>query len=429
MLIGSVLMVILAFSTLFDAIPSEALALTTLLYAALAIAAAIYIQSEAMKAVAASKSSDSRLRHAFDVIGHAESAALLAASTMASDLADGQGEAANAAGIVGILEENAKGIVTNTEQMSHTINAVAAAAEQISTNINAVASTSEQISSTMLAVATTSEEMSVNLGSVDQAMREMSSSINAIAENTREGAGVAYSASEAAGATGQIMTDLRQSAEEIGKVTGVIQVIAQQTNLLALNAAIEAASAGEAGRGFAVVANEVKELAKQTTTATEDIAAKIQMIQNKTDKAVAAIAHIVEIIGRINDLQGLISRAVDQQQEASGSISKNVTEAAAGVNEISRNINESAHGANAVSRGIGEIASGANEVAGNVAAAAAGVSEINEATVEASVMVTEANRYIMRTAEATTSCMAGVGDVNQAVESIAEAVASIEARS
>jgi methyl-accepting chemotaxis protein len=118
----------------------------------------------------------------------------------------------------------------------------------------------------------------------------------------------------------------------------VITSIAEQTNLLALNATIEAARAGEAGKGFAVVANEVKELAKQTAMATEEISGKIAAIQANTSGAVAAIGEISSIIGEISDIQTTIASAVEEQTATTNEISRNISEAARGSSEIAENI-------------------------------------------------------------------------------------------
>ena len=344
---------------------------------------------------------------------------------MSETLIETTHDAQNASGIIATLDENSNTIAKHATGVAKTVDAAARGAEQISTSINTVASAAEEISATMLAVATTSEQMSVNLSDVDRAMRDVSKAIHGIAENAQQGAAVANTAAEAAATMREAMASLRHGADEIGKVTGVIQVIAQQTNLLALNAAIEAASAGEAGRGFAVVANEVKELAKQTTVATEDIAGKIERIQTKTDHAVSAIEQIVQIIQKINELQAITSEMVSQQRDASQAISRNATEAASGVNEISRNISESAQGTNEVSRGISQIATSANEVAGNIAPAAAGVREISEAMVAASVMVSEANRYIVCVNDSARSCTEVTREVREAVGAVGAAIAEL----
>ena len=129
---------------------------------------------------------------------------------------------------------------------------------------------------------------------------EMGASIKEIAKNATEAAKVATSAVKVAETTTATVSKLGDSSTEIGQVIKVITSIAQQTNLLALNATIEAARAGEAGKGFAVVANEVKELAKETAKATEDISRKIEAIQTDTKAAVDAIASISEVINQIN---------------------------------------------------------------------------------------------------------------------------------
>jgi methyl-accepting chemotaxis protein len=118
---------------------------------------------------------------------------------------------------------------------------------------------------------------------------------------------------------------LGQSSIEIGKVIKVITAIAGQTNLLALNATIEAARAGDAGRGFAVVANEVKELAKQTANATEDISQRIEAIQTDTKAAVQAITQITDIINQINDFQSTIASAIEEQTATTNEISRNIS--------------------------------------------------------------------------------------------------------
>ena len=142
----------------------------------------------------------------------------------------------------------------------------------------------------------------------------------------------------------------------------LITSIAQQTNLLALNATIEAARAGEAGKGFAVVANEVKELAKETAKATEDIGHKIDAIQADTQSAVTAIAEISAVINKINDYQNTIASAVEEQTATTNEMSRNVSEAAKGSTEIAQNITGVATTAKSTTSGANDTKKAAAEL-------------------------------------------------------------------
>jgi len=201
-----------------------------------------------------------------------------------------------------------------------------------------MSATAEETSAQAGVVSAASEEVSRNLQTVATSTEEMSATIKEIAKKTTESAKIASEAVKVAQATNVTVSKLGESSAEIGQVVKVITSIAQQTNLLALNATIEAARAGEAGKGFAVVANEVKELAKETAKATEDISRKIEAIQADTKGAVEAIGAIGRIINQVNDISNSIATAVEEQDATTNEMARNVTEAAKGASEISKNI-------------------------------------------------------------------------------------------
>ena len=250
--------------------------------------------------------------------------------TMSGDDAAGQ----MAKGLEQLLSDLRKSITS----IGHTAMGVASSSEELSAISQQLSSSSQDAGKQAAGASSASEQVSANVSVVAASSEEMLASIREISKSATAAARVAKTAVGMADGTTQTISKLGISSQEIGKVIKVITSIAQQTNLLALNATIEAARAGEAGKGFAVVANEVKELAKETARATDEIGQKIEAIQSDTKAAVKAIAEVSEIINQVNDISSTIASAVEQQTATTNEIGRNVKDAARGTSEIADNI-------------------------------------------------------------------------------------------
>jgi len=226
--------------------------------------------------------------------------------------------------VLGAVVASADAVAASSAQLNDTTARIAAASAQTSDRSSVVASASEGIADSVQAVAAGAEEMGT-------AIRE-------IARSTTEATEVAASAVTAAASANETVSHLGTSSREIGDVVKVITSIAEQTNLLALNATIEAARAGDAGKGFAVVAGEVKDLARETARATEDIARRVETIQGDSAGAVTSLQEISQVIARISDFQTSIASAVEEQTATTAEMSRSVVEAASGTDEIARSI-------------------------------------------------------------------------------------------
>jgi len=225
--------------------------------------------------------------------------------------------------------------VDSTDEIGAMGRALNQAIEGMAKAIGSIAKNAAQVAASSEEVSAAGGQINSNLQTLSSGSEEMSATISEIAKNASEAAKVAGAAVVSAESANETMARLGDSSVEIGQVIEVISSIAQQTNLLALNATIEAARAGEAGKGFAVVANEVKELAKQTAKATEEIKQKISVIRENTGGAVTAISGIKEVIDKISHISTVIATAVEEQSATTSEMARNVTEAARGASMIS----------------------------------------------------------------------------------------------
>ena len=310
------------------------------------------------------------------------------------------------------MTQQVANVASATEQMSVNITTMAAAAEEMSMNVSSISSASEEISVNVGSISASAETASHNVAEVAHSVQQITTAFQEISQETREGSQIAGKAMDMASHATGTMGLLDRAAGEINKVTEMIKMIALQTNLLALNATIEATSAGEAGKGFAVVANEIKELANQSGKAAEDIAHKIEGVQQSTREAKNVIQQVATIIDSMNTSVGRIATSVDRQTTVANQISTNIAEASKGVQQIATAIAEVARGTNDMSRNIGEAAQGATDVSRNAGEAAKSARDI------------AAN--IAAVSQATNENAAGANRVNQAAKELAQVASQLQ---
>jgi len=251
-------------------------------------------------------------------------------------------------GVTAVTEEMTKGV----QDVSERTGTIAAAAEEMATTIKRMADSTETVTA--------------NVRGVAESIQQMTSSVSEIARSAEHVSSVASDAAGLARTSNENIGILGQSANDVGNVIEVIQDIAEQTNLLALNATIEAARAGDAGKGFAVVATEVKELAKQTRTATEDIRKRIEGIQTAIHSAMQSISDIAKAIGDVHEASRSIASAVEEQSITAKEIAKSVSQATEGVESVGHGITETATVSQEMSKNIIEVGQAIRQTADGI---------------------------------------------------------------
>lgn len=269
--------------------------------------------------------------------------------------------------IIKKVADNSLTLSDSTDILSATSAQLAANAAETTVQSNKVTLATEQAIANVNNISAAAEKMSGSVSSVATAIEEMSVSLNEVAKSCQQESQVTATANSKTKSTRDIVDRLGASSKEIGKVIGVINDIADKTNLLALNATIEAASAGEAGKGFAVVASEVKELAKQTAQATEQVSRQIEEMQGNTTAAVDAIQDVNKVIDEINSISNTIVSAVEQQSATVNEIARTIGGASRAATDIARNVKESANGLSTVSSSIQGVNKAASDTANGAA--------------------------------------------------------------
>ncbi|MCB9946453.1 MAG: cache domain-containing protein [Rhodospirillaceae bacterium] len=218
------------------------------------------------------------------------------------------------------------------------VSALSAAATEMMASADTMSSDAEATNEKASAAASAAEEASLHVQTVTAGSEELETSISEISRQVQHQAAASDGAAEAAQTSSTQIGELAVAADRIGAVVQLITKIADQTNLLALNATIEAARAGDAGRGFAVVASEVKQLANQTSQATEEVAAQVAAIQSRTKSAVGSIGMVTQRIDEMREIAAAVAAAVEQQTAATSEISANTQRAAQDTTQVSENI-------------------------------------------------------------------------------------------
>jgi len=267
--------------------------------------------------------------------------------------------------LMAIIKEigiNADTLTNSSKDLSGLSGNMSDGADNMSSKSNTVASAAEEMSTNISSIAAAMEQASTNMSLVAAAAEQMTATINEIARNSENARSITGSAVSKANDATQKIDELGNGAKEIGKVTETITEISEQTNLLALNATIEAARAGEAGKGFAVVANEIKELARQTAEATQDIKDRINKIQASTSGAVTQVEGISKVIHDVNDIVTTIATAVEEQSVTTKEIATNVSQASGGIQEVSENIAQLSTVASEIARDISDVNQASNDM-------------------------------------------------------------------
>lgn len=264
--------------------------------------------------------------------------------------------------VIADLTTNAQTVASSATELATVSTQSAQSVQEMSNRTTTVAAAAEEASANTASVASSMEQATNSLSSVASATEEMSATIGEIASSSEKARSISAEAGTQANDVSQLMHQLGQAAHEIGQVTETITDISSQTNLLALNATIEAARAGSAGKGFAVVANEIKELAKQTATATEDIKLKISGVQNSAGGVITDIEKITGVIAEVGHLVSSIASAIEEQATVTQDVAGNIAQASEGVRVANDQVAEIASVSGSIAEDLTGVTNATNEI-------------------------------------------------------------------
>jgi len=305
------------------------------------------------------------------------------------------------------------------------VSEIAAVTLEMSLAFETVADLAKQTSENVRHIAAASEETSLEITDIAASSEEMTASLNDVARNTAQADRISRNADQRTQDIRVKMETLVIASKQIGKVVGIIKNIADQTNMLALNAFIEAASAGDAGKGFAVVAGEIKELAKQSMTAGDEITGQIGHIQVSTDEVVAAVTEISRLIAETAAINMTTASSVEEQTAAADTISKSVSGGAVTAKRVAEHASASAKLAENIAGSVSDMSKRVSDTARNVEELAKQIREISNAAEEADRGVRHISENIreIRTVSKETASAAAL--TNRSSESLSETAAAL----
>ena len=256
------------------------------------------------------------------------------------------------------LNDNSSGLFDLSDQMKNN-------ADTVATKSSTATDETAKMSNNLSTLAVAMDQAAANLNLIASSAEQMTATINEVASRTETTRTTTKQAVSQAQSASRNMDALGAVARDIGKVTETITEISEQTNLLALNATIEAARAGEAGKGFAVVANEIKELARQTAEATQEIKSKIEGVQTSTEGTACEIREIMKIIDAVNENVSTSAAAIEEQSTTTREISHSVNEASEGLQSVSTNLTHVSKSIEGVARDMGDMDQLTDKMNGN----------------------------------------------------------------